>query len=284
MAADRAGKVWFITGTSSGFGRHWTQSALRRGDRVAVTARALSSLEPLVEEYGELILPLRLDITDRVAAASAISQAAEHFGLLDLVVNNAGFGLFGAIEQITEEQAPGADRDQPAGHAVSHPGRGGRDARAGLRSHCAALVGWWRERVPDDGPVSRIQVGHRRLQSGAGGGVDVRRQCVTLVELFMFPTNFGSTRRSARMRCRPRTRFGNAFYAGFSAYAPGNAEDTSRAILALVGSDNPPLWLLLGAGALEVMTTEHEQRLTTWQRGEEFACPRVAKPALSSRR
>ena len=101
-------KVWFITGTSKGFGRIWAEAALGRGDRVVATARNADTLTPLVEAYGDLVLPLTLDVTDKSAIDAAVKQAHEHFGRLDVVVNNAGYGLFGAIEEITEEQA----RDQ----------------------------------------------------------------------------------------------------------------------------------------------------------------------------
>src|SRR5208283_5230055 len=98
-------KIWFITGTSRGFGREWAKAALARGDKVAATARNTGSLKDLVDEYGENVLPLQLDVTDRDADFAAVKQAHEHFGRLDVIVNNAGYGLFGAIEEVSEAQA-----------------------------------------------------------------------------------------------------------------------------------------------------------------------------------
>jgi NAD(P)-dependent dehydrogenase (short-subunit alcohol dehydrogenase family) len=98
-------KTWFITGTSRGFGRAWTQAALERGNRVAATARNLDSLKDLVEQFGDRFLPLQLDVTDRAADFAAVKAAHEHFGQLDVIVNNAGYGLFGAIEEVSEAQA-----------------------------------------------------------------------------------------------------------------------------------------------------------------------------------
>src|SRR3954454_10232174 len=98
-------KVWFITGTAKGFGRVWAEAALERGDRVAATARDVSTLDALVEQYGDNVLPLALDVTDKAAIDAAVEQAHERFGALDVVVNNAGYGLFGTIEELTEEQA-----------------------------------------------------------------------------------------------------------------------------------------------------------------------------------
>jgi NAD(P)-dependent dehydrogenase (short-subunit alcohol dehydrogenase family) len=99
-------KVWFITGTSKGFGRIWAEAALERGDKVAATARNADSVADLAERYGEEnALPLALDVTDKQAVHDAVAQAHEHFGRLDVVVNNAGYGLFGSIEEVSEEQA-----------------------------------------------------------------------------------------------------------------------------------------------------------------------------------
>ena len=98
-------KVWFITGTSKGFGRIWAEAALERGDRVVATARNASTLTDLVERYGDNVLALKLDVTDKPAVEAAIARAHEHFGRLDVVVNNAGYGLFGMVEEVSEADA-----------------------------------------------------------------------------------------------------------------------------------------------------------------------------------
>src|SRR3954471_10603882 len=101
-------KIWMITGTSRGFGREWAVAALERGDSVAATARDTSTLDELVDAYGDAVLPISLDVTDRKADFAAVARAHEHFGRLDVVVNNAGYGQFGFIEEISETEA----RDQ----------------------------------------------------------------------------------------------------------------------------------------------------------------------------
>ena len=100
-----AAKTWFITGTSKGFGREWAIAALDRGDRVAATARNTATLHDLVEKYGDAILPIELDVNDRAADFAAVALAHKTFGSLDIVVNNAGYGQFGMIEEISEEDA-----------------------------------------------------------------------------------------------------------------------------------------------------------------------------------
>src|ERR1700680_1608573 len=103
-----ADKTWFITGASRGFGREWAAAALARGDRVAATARDPRTLDDLVQEYGDGLLPMTLDVTDRTAVFETVGRAHEHFGRLDIVVNNAGYGQFGMVEELSEQEA----RDQ----------------------------------------------------------------------------------------------------------------------------------------------------------------------------
>ncbi len=101
-------KAWFITGCSKGFGRIWATAALERGDKVAATARDASTLEALAEKYGDTVLTMALDVQNHDADFAAVERAHEAFGRLDVVVNNAGYGLFGAIEEVSQEEA----RDQ----------------------------------------------------------------------------------------------------------------------------------------------------------------------------
>src|SRR3954463_14079775 len=107
-STDMAEKIWFITGTSRGFGREWTIAALERGDKVAATARDTATLDDIAAKYGDALLPIALDVTDHDADFAAVKQAHDHFGRLDVVVNNAGYGQFGFIEELSEREA----RDQ----------------------------------------------------------------------------------------------------------------------------------------------------------------------------
>src|SRR5580698_8248663 len=96
-------KVWFITGTSRGFGRVWAEAALKRGDKVAATARKLASIKELKENYGENVLTLELDVTNPDQVKKAIEKAHAHFGKLDIVLNNAGYSLVGTIEEASAD-------------------------------------------------------------------------------------------------------------------------------------------------------------------------------------
>jgi NAD(P)-dependent dehydrogenase (short-subunit alcohol dehydrogenase family) len=97
-------KVWLITGTSTGIGRELAEAALEKGYRVAATARRPEVLSDLVERYPETALAVRLDVTSREDVEAAVAATVEKFGRLDVVVNNAGYGLAGAIEEPSDEQ------------------------------------------------------------------------------------------------------------------------------------------------------------------------------------
>lgn len=152
-------KTWFITGSSRGLGRSLTQAVLAAGQQVAATARHPEQLADLVARYGARILPLPLDVTDAAQIDAAVRAAVAHFGRLDVVVNNAGFGITGAAEAYTEEQvrsqletnlyAPIAVtravlpylRQQRSGHLLQISSVGGRVGNPGVSIYQAAKFG-----------------------------------------------------------------------------------------------------------------------------------------------
>ncbi|QRE76753.1 oxidoreductase [Methylobacterium aquaticum] len=97
-------KTWFITGCSSGFGRRLALAAARRGDRVIATARDVTSIDEMAVPFAGRMIALPLDVTDAAAARSAVAKAVEIFGGFDVLVNNAGYGLYGAIEEGTPQE------------------------------------------------------------------------------------------------------------------------------------------------------------------------------------
>ena len=102
--ASAGPRTWFITGCSSGFGRAIAEAALQAGDRVVLTARDISAVEPLAALAPEQALALALDVTHEDQIHAALDAAVERFGPLDVVVNNAGYGLIGAIEECQPDQ------------------------------------------------------------------------------------------------------------------------------------------------------------------------------------
>jgi NAD(P)-dependent dehydrogenase (short-subunit alcohol dehydrogenase family) len=152
-------KIWFITGSSRGLGRNLTEAVLAKGDKVAATARNPEQLKDLVEKYPDQIYPIALDVRDNDQIFSAVGCAIKHFGRIDVLVNNAGFGITGAAEAFTEEQVRSQletnlyapieltrailphMREQRSGHILQISSVGGRVGNAGLTMYQAAKFG-----------------------------------------------------------------------------------------------------------------------------------------------
>lgn len=153
------GKIWFITGSSRGLGRSLTEAVLATGAKVAATARNPRQLDDLKQKYGAQILPLQLDVTDNAQIKNAVEETVKAFGAIDVLVNNAGFGITGAAEAFTEEQvrsqletnlyAPIAItravlpvmRQQRSGYILQISSIGGRIGNPGLSIYQAAKFG-----------------------------------------------------------------------------------------------------------------------------------------------
>ncbi|WP_027482904.1 SDR family NAD(P)-dependent oxidoreductase [Deinococcus pimensis] len=260
-------KVWFITGASRGFGEAFARAALVRGDRVAGTARRLDDLQGL-RSYGDAFLPLVLDVTDREADFAMVQQARQHFGALDVVVNNAGYGHFGFFEEITEDEARaqletnvfGAMwitqaalpimREQGRGHIIQISSIGGVAAFPSLSIYHASK--WALEGMSE-----------ALAQEVAGQGIKV-----TLVEPGSYGTDWAgsSAKWSTPNPLYDGFRQATAQRAGQATY--GDATQAAQALLKVVDSENPPLRVLFGAQAFDIAQGVHAQRVQTWQEWE----------------
>jgi NAD(P)-dependent dehydrogenase (short-subunit alcohol dehydrogenase family) len=276
-------KVWFITGTSKGFGRVWAEAALARGDRVAATARDVKSLAPLRERYGEQVAAITLDVTDRAAAFAAVAQAQQRFGRLDVVVNNAGYGLFGAIEEVSEA-----------------------DARAQIDTNLFGAM-WVTQAAL---PIMRAQQSGRILQISSVGGVQAYPTCglyhaskwglegfsqslaaevarfgikVTIVEPGGYETDWhgGSAKYATRLPAYDEEYAAIAKFRG--KVWPADPAATTAAIFKVVDSEDPPLRLFLGSAGLTTTRAEYAKRLEIWEQWNDVAVqaqgPRPPKQA-----
>jgi NAD(P)-dependent dehydrogenase (short-subunit alcohol dehydrogenase family) len=149
-------KVWLITGSSRGLGRSLTEVVLKKGDYVIATARNPQSLNDLVQQYGEQIHPLALDVSDEQAVSAAVEQAHQVFGRLDVVVNNAGYGDLASVEDVrlddfraqidtnfygvvyVSKAVVPILRKQGSGHIIQISSVGGRIATVGLAAYQSA--------------------------------------------------------------------------------------------------------------------------------------------------
>jgi NAD(P)-dependent dehydrogenase (short-subunit alcohol dehydrogenase family) len=266
-------KVWFITGTSKGFGRVWAEAALERGDRVAATARDVSTLDDLAERYGENVLPIALDVTDKPGVDAAVAATHERFGALDVVINNAGYGLFGALEEVTEDQARAQIetnlfgalwvtkaalpimREQGSGHIIQVSSIGGVNAFPLLGLYHASK--WGLE-------------GFSQALAAEVKGFGIH---VTLVE----PTGYDTDWRGpSSVQATQLPVYDGVREARDAAFAsrranPGDPRATGPAILELVDADEPPLRTFFGAGTLDMIRAEYESRLENWERWDGLA-------------
>ena len=170
-------KIWFITGTSRGFGREWALAPLERGDSVVATARNASSLDTLVAAHGDAVLPISLDVTNREAVFAAVARAHEHFGRLDVVVNNAGYGQFGMVEELSEAEAREQIETNLFGALWVTKGGAAVPAGPGQRSLPAGLLHRRSLRVPHRRHLPRVEVGAGRSEPiTRAGGRGLRHQ------------------------------------------------------------------------------------------------------------
>jgi NAD(P)-dependent dehydrogenase (short-subunit alcohol dehydrogenase family) len=264
---DVAEKVWFITGTSRGFGREWAIAALERGDKVAATARDTATLSDLAQRYGDALLPIQLDVNDRDADFAAVKQAHDHFGRLDIVVNNAGYGHFGFIEELTEAEARAQIetnlfgalwvtqaalpylRAQGSGHIIQVSSIGGITAFQNVGIYHAskwALEGFSQALAQEVSPF----------------GVHV-----TLIEPGGFDTDWAGP---SSKRSNPLPDYNEVHEAADRARAqrvskPGDPKASAAAILKVVDAPEPPLRVFFGEAPLQLAKNDYENRLKTWE-------------------
>ncbi len=259
-------KIWFITGTSKGFGRVWAQAALERGDKVAATARDLNSLKALNEKYGENVLTLALDVTNKAAVDTAVKQAHDHFGRLDVVINNAGYGLFGAIEEISEQEARdqletnvfGALwvtqaalpylREQGSGHIIQVSSIGGVNAFTYVGMYNASK---WALEAFSQSLSQEVQP----------FGIKV-----TLVEPIAYETDWAGPSAKVAKQLPAYEQIRGAVSARRNSSPRGNPEATGPVMLKLVDMEQPPLRMFFGKGAHNMIHNEYDKRLAEWDK------------------
>ncbi|NYJ74836.1 oxidoreductase [Allobranchiibius huperziae] len=268
-----APKVWFITGASKGFGREWAIAALERGDKVAATARKTDTLDDLVQKYGDAILPLQLDVNDRDADFAAVKAAHDNFGRLDVVVNNAGYGHFGMVEELSEQDLRdqletnlfGAVwvtqaalpylREQKSGHILQVSSIGGISAFPIVGAYHASK--WALEGISQ-----------ALAQEVAEFGIHV-----TLIEPGGFSTDWAgpSSKHSAELSAYDETRTKVVEQRQTRNAEPGDPAASAAAVLKLVDADEPPLRVFFGSGPIRIAKADYESRLANWEKWQPLA-------------
>ncbi|KND23609.1 SDR family NAD(P)-dependent oxidoreductase [Streptomyces acidiscabies] len=263
-------KIWFVTGSSRGFGRLFAEAALSRGDKVAATARNTDSLAGLVAAHGDAILPLALDVTDKAAVSAAVEQAHEHFGRLDVVVNNAGYGLYGMVEELTEDQVRAQFetnvfgtlwvtqavlpylRAQGSGHIIN----------------LSSLLGV--AAFPTTGVYSASKAAVEGLSDSLAqevGGFGIK---VTIVEPGAFGTDFAAS----SIWSEPVAAYDGvreAVNAAFATFPSPDPANVGQALLKIVDAENPPLRVFFGSFALQAVPQLYTERVKGWEEWAEVS-------------
>ncbi|WP_426328526.1 SDR family NAD(P)-dependent oxidoreductase [Pedobacter sp. R-06] len=264
-----ANKVWFITGASRGFGRVWATAALERGDKVAATARTLSSIADLQEKYKENVLTLELDVTNYEQVEKTVQQAHKHFGRLDIVLNNAGYSLVGTIEEATIEQVKAMyDTNIFGAVAVIQAAlpilrKQGYGHILGTSSNLGHVV------LPVIGYYSSSKWAFEAIHESLAAEVKSFGIKVTIIEPGAYATEFGS---QASLKfadgMEEYTGFKAQFFEGLQNMERGNPEATPAAIFKIVDTENPPLRLSLGSHNLTWVRTAYAERIASWEEWE----------------
>ncbi|MER6217053.1 MULTISPECIES: oxidoreductase [unclassified Streptomyces] len=262
-------RVWFVTGASRGLGRAVAEVVLEAGETVVATARRIEALGGLVERFGDRVIPMTLDVTDRPAVFATVARARERAGRIDVLLNNAGYGLAGAVEEVSERQVRdqfevnflGAlwttqavlplMRRQGSGHLLQMSSIAGVTTYPNLGMYCASK--WALEAM-----------GETLAQEVAGFGIKV-----TLIEAGEFRTDWSA---GSLVRATPKTAYDavlarrrHGLSGAFAHLQPGDPRRAGAALLKVVRAEEPPLRVLLGAGAAERAPAVLRERLAGWE-------------------
>jgi short-subunit dehydrogenase len=264
-------KTIFITGASRGFGKLWAEAFLKRGDKVVATARDLGSLDGLAKQYGDNLLTIQLDVNDRTADFAAIQKAKDTFGGIDVLINNAGYGLFGSVEETSEKEARDqmetnffgllwltqavlpAMRQQGHGHIIQ------------LSSVLGVVT------LPVLGLYNASKFAVEGLSETLAAEVKGFGINVTLIEPNGFSTDWAGASAFHTESLPEYNEVKAAFQAGLTDDIFGKPEATTDAVLKLVDSNNPPLRLFLGKVAYPWVKQVYEGRFAEWDQWNEVA-------------
>lgn len=259
-------KVWFITGTSRGFGRIWTEAALQRGDKVAATARNVESIADLKGKFGDQVLTLPLDVTRPEQVKSAVEEAHAYFGRLDIVFNNAGYSLVGTIEEanldairaLYETNVLGAIsviqaalpllRQQGGGHILGTSSNLGHLAYPLIGYYCSSK--WAFEALHET-------LSHEVKPFGIH---------VTIIEPGAYATEFGSPQSLKFADTLPVYEDLHAnLFERIKTVKQGDPKATPEALFKAVDAPQPPLRLFLGSHNLPEIQATYSGRLAEWE-------------------
>lgn len=265
-------RIWLITGASRGIGARIAEAALVQGDAVVATSRSAESITRRLGASNAL-LPLALDVTDEAQARHAVGAALDRFGRIDVLVNNAGYGLLGAVEEATADEVRRlyetnvfgllnvtravlpAMRARRAGHVINISSLGGVRSSAGFGVYCStkfAVEGLTEALHAELAPLgihaTVVEPGYFRTEF-----LDTASLSVSPLVLEDYAESAGAVREAARR---------------INLHQPGDPVRLARAVMQLVASPTPPLRLPLGTDTLHTIADKHafvEKETAAWR-------------------
>lgn len=270
MTHQTSSRVWLITGSSTGLGRSLAEAVLAEGDRVIVTARNLNKIQDLEQQYPQTAKAVYLDVTNPETIQTAVQSGLETFGTIDVLVNNAGYGLMGAIEEVSDQQIRDQFetnffgllnvtravipifRKQNSGHIVNIASIAGRLTSPVLGLYCA----------------SKFAV--EGLSETLAQELEPFGIHVTIIEPGGFGTDFAS-RSLATAAPKPEYASMREQFIQFAAEQPsGHVPTGVQSILKIVQLSQPPLRLAIGPGALPALMQKLSSDIEEYQRFEDI--------------
>ncbi|GAB3853149.1 SDR family oxidoreductase [Micromonospora andamanensis] len=270
-------RTWFITGASRGLGRAFAVAALEGGDQVVAASRTVTR-EDFDERYGDRLLTLRLDVTDRAAVFAAVTTAVEHFGRLDIVVNNAGTMSMGMVEEFTEAEARSQFEVNVFGalwvtQAVLPHLRARHAGHIVQISSIAALGGF-----PTTGMYSASKFALEGMTESLAMEAAAFGVKVSIVQ----PGGYWTDLYTSMTSTSPIDAYAPLRAEIERQWAEGSIDSEPRlaaeALLKLVDSDDPPLRLLLGSMVYDLAFDIARRRMDTWAGWEQVS--RAAEHAV----
>ncbi|SEH30352.1 SDR family NAD(P)-dependent oxidoreductase [Chryseobacterium culicis] len=265
-------RVWFITGASRGFGRIWTEAALERGDQVVATARKLESIADFKEKYGDQVLTLELDVTNAGQVKEAVNKAHQHFGKLDIVLNNAGYSLVGTIEEASADEiralyetnilgpvsviqaALPILREQGFGHIL------------GTSSNLGHFT------LPVIGYYSSSKWAFEAIHESLAEEIKQFGIKVTIIEPGAYATEFGSQDSLKFAQSLDVYQdFKSEFMKTIQSFERGNPNATPQALFKVVDAENPPLRFHLGSHNLPQVKSVYADRISLWEAWDDIS-------------
>lgn len=265
-------RIWFITGASRGFGRIWTEAALERGDQVVATARKLESIADFKEKYGDQVLTLELDVTNAGQVNDAVNKAHQHFGKLDIVLNNAGYSLVGTIEESSADEiralyetnilgpvsviqaALPILREQGFGHIL------------GTSSNLGHFT------LPVIGYYSSSKWAFEAIHESLAEEIKQFGIKVTIIEPGAYATEFGSQDSLKFAQSLDVYQdFKSEFMKTIQSFERGNPNATPQALFKVVDAENPPLRFHLGSHNLPQVKSVYADRISLWEAWDDIS-------------